>query len=434
VGLFVQVESIPTEDDARKWLDKVVEDHEQKDSPSYVDTLTVQFIAHRHSDGRIRLIKDKLDWIKNYLHHFDYLFFDCCVPPEELTASPNMKDPDFRQRHLRLCRVVAQQLIDYLRAENITIPAIHWYIQWEEDLNHLTSRSLKNAWKAYLLQFTNDLTEISLNNGLNEPEFFWSPFFGKRYRSLEETIEIPLLIANIRDILQSVPKLGWLHFQDGVGRESKKNSDGTFTYGFTAEDAINFYHNILVRASGGNLRSGLINMEFFLCAQRGCKEISTGDPFEHEDRMGKYELANIPVGISFEVRYWYESKYFRIVPDVIGLDTNLAVNTVHSKGFTTVELFGSNLDTKISKQEPPGGTYVHKATSVKLTAEGIVIVPHVLGEDLFSAISSIKNVGLAPKASGDGPMVTSQNPSPGARVLPGSTVNFHLRHTGGQPP
>lgn len=46
---------------------------------------------------------------------------------------------------------------------------------------------------------------------INELEFFWSPFFGKRYRTLEETVEIPLLFVNIMEILQDMPKLVWLH-------------------------------------------------------------------------------------------------------------------------------------------------------------------------------------------------------------------------------
>jgi len=54
------------------------------------------------------------------------------------------------------------------------------------------------------------VTEISPNNGLNEPEFFWSPFFGKRYRFHGETIEMPFLIE-YQGYSSKSPKHDWLH-------------------------------------------------------------------------------------------------------------------------------------------------------------------------------------------------------------------------------
>ena len=138
--------------------------------------------------------------------------------------------------------------------------------------------------------------------------------------------------------------------------------------------------------------------------------------------------ANIPLGVCFEIGYWYRSKYYRIVPDVIGLDINLAVNTVNSEGFTTVELFGSNLNTKISKQEPPGGTYVHKATSVKLTAEDIVIVPWVVSLTFEGAEDLLKRRGLgaAVDGTGTGSWVKNQKPEARERVARGSIVTLTM--------
>lgn len=298
MGLFAQISTLDSAE-VSKWFDRVVKDR-RKDSPYYIGTLALNLLARKFPDGRIRLWEQQLDWIKDYLPHFDNLFVGT-IAPEELTAAPDITDSNFRQRHISVSEGVANQFIDYLRTRNITIP-IHWYIEWEANLNRFTSGTHKNAWKAYLLQFTNHLTEISHGNGLNEPEFLWSPYFRKRFGRLLAP-ERSILISRIRDVLQSVPRLGWLHFQDGVGRDARKNPNGTITYRTTAEDVINYYRHILVAASGGNLRSGLINMEFYVDENA----ISPGDPFEHEDRQCKYMRANIPVGVSWEVRWWYIS-------------------------------------------------------------------------------------------------------------------------------
>jgi hypothetical protein len=306
VGLFVQLPGL-TDDQLSKMFDRIVKDR-RKDSPYYVETLVLDPIARFDrldpNSFRVSLYEDKLDRIKDYLPHFDYLFVGS-FPAEEInppsTIPANIEDSSLRGVHIRATRIVAQLFIDYLRRNNITIP-IHWYINWEANLNRFTKSGYKNAWKAYLLPFTNALTQISQRNGLNEPEFFWSPYFRRRYGSLLPP-EKNILISLIRDVLQSAPRLGWLHFQDGVGRDARKNPDGTITYRTTAEDVINYYHHILVRASGGNLRSGLINMEFYVDENKTLH----GDPLEHEERQCKYMRANIPVGISFEIRYWYES-------------------------------------------------------------------------------------------------------------------------------
>lgn len=66
----------------------------------------------------------------------------------------------------------------------------YWYINYEADLNYFADTdgdTIKNAYMLYIAELTRDLTEIS-NNGLNAPEFFWSPLFGKRYRDVTVTV------------------------------------------------------------------------------------------------------------------------------------------------------------------------------------------------------------------------------------------------------
>jgi PASTA domain len=214
------------------------------------------------------------------------------------------------------------------------------------------------------------MTKLSADNGLNAPEFLWSPYFSS-YHPHPQPAVIKSIKVRLNSILASEPRLSWLHVHDGVGARSKKHSNGViiWEYPLTSEKVIRYYNDILVPAASGTaLKSNCINMEFFVFDDQKPANMLPGDIHEQEERQSAYMQANIPLGVCFEIGYWYGSKYYRIVPDVIGRDTNLAVNTLHFEGFTTVELFGSNLNTKILKQEPPGGTYVQKATSVKLTA------------------------------------------------------------------
>jgi hypothetical protein len=307
LGLFVQVISLTsppyTEGEVRKWFERIIRDYRRKGSSHYIETLVLEFIGSKASASPPQLCEEQLDWIKDYLPHFDYLFVGS-IFPRYLTGVPyDITDDISRRGNIFAARNLASKFIRYLRTNNITIPTIHWYIEWEGKLDRFARSDIKNAFKEYFLQYTNKLTEISHDYGLNEPEFFWSPSISKRYNALT-TAEKTRLVRNIRDLLESVPKLGWLHFQDKVGTFATKHPDGTITYNFSAEDAINYYHKILVpAASGTNLKSALINMEFFVFDEDG--NTVPGDPFEHEERQCKYMRANIPVGISWEISYWY---------------------------------------------------------------------------------------------------------------------------------
>ena len=106
--------------------------------------------------------------------------------------------------------------------------------------------------------------------------------------------------------------LTWLHFQDFVGQSSRRQSDGSIVYDFTAQDAIDYFHNILCPAnSSGNLVSGVINMELFVSDDNG--NLYPGDPMEHEKRLSAYNEGGTAVGCSWEIRWWYWALYGRML-------------------------------------------------------------------------------------------------------------------------
>jgi hypothetical protein len=55
-----------------------------------------------------------------------------------------------------------------------------------------------------VLKVTNDLNVLTLENNMNEPEFFWSPHWGINYNLLPNNLKVGLT-ASIKDFLQSVP-------------------------------------------------------------------------------------------------------------------------------------------------------------------------------------------------------------------------------------
>jgi hypothetical protein len=310
-GLFVQVNNFPSDDEVREWFNRI-EDHRRLGFQYYMTVLTLQNIATKDANGQIVLSEHNLDLIKDYLPNFTFVFVGSVTLREpDGTWDPfrdGIKEDNFRWENIYATRDAATKFIQWMKNRHMNIK-IHWYINYEADLNYFTALdgiSIKDAYKWYIMQLTSDLTDISLQNGLNEPEFFWSPLFGKPYASLSP-FQRSRLISGIKDILDSVPRLGWLHFQDGVGGFSIKHQDGTITYGRKPQEVIDYYQKILVAASGGNLRSGLINMEYFVFDEN--RNIYSGDPAEHEDRLCKYREAGIPVGVSWEVRWWYKSLY-----------------------------------------------------------------------------------------------------------------------------
>ena len=375
-GLFVQVSSLPSDaGEVRKWFERI-EDHRRLGFQFYMTVLTLENIATGERDENgviklesIRLCDEQLDWIKDYLPHFNFLFVGgITLRQPSANWDPNREgilDDNFRWANIFAARDAANLFIQYLRDRNITT-RIHWYINYEADLNYFADSDgvdIKDRFKWYIMQVTKDLTEISLNNGLNEPEFFWSPYFGRPYNSLT-TSQRSMLINGIRDILDSVPRLGWLHFQDGVGGHAFINPDGTITYGFTAQDAINYYQKVLVPASGGNLRSGLINMEYFVFDKD--RNIFPGYQIEHENRLFQYRQANIPVGVSWEVRWWYKSlhePHFAPLPDVIDLSANSAKTRIQNLGFVPI-IDGSGA--VVRSMSPLSGSVVALGSQVRL--------------------------------------------------------------------
>jgi hypothetical protein len=245
LGLFVQVGSldwgIKLFGEPSNWFDKILEVFGQPTSPNHLETLILTDVATIDVNGSAVLVTDgqgitMLDKFKDYLTKFDYLFVAGGTPFEL-----DIRQASSRSAHINFCRDASSLFIKYIQENNITKP-IHWYILPEADLNVFGNAGYVADWKAYISEYINVMTGLSAAYDLNVPEFLLSPYF-TGYPAFQI---VRLAIKNgLRNLLTSVPRLRWLHVQDGVGREPRRHPEGTIGYPLTPEDVIAYYNNIL---------------------------------------------------------------------------------------------------------------------------------------------------------------------------------------------
>jgi hypothetical protein len=417
LGFHLEVQSSqgdPLFGGVKEWLSTIVQDFRNPSSPNYVATLAITIAAYKDNSG-VHLNESQLNFVKEFLPHFDYLFIGC-LPNKYVISSPDVTKASHRSAFVNANRDAAELFIQWLRTNNITTP-IHWYIDWEENINEFgfgNAANLKNGYKELFSQFTSELWNLSINNGINEPEFLWSPYFGSPSGSI---LERDLL----RDLLVSVPKLSWLNVQDGIGVNATKNPNGQIAYNRTPEQVINYYQNVIGPASGPVKNNGF-NMECFVFDGHG--GMPPGDPEELQIRQSKYMQANIPVGVSFEIRYFIGAFYWVIVPDVVGM-SKTAASQVITQANLVPKVIG--IHPSIKDQSPRGHTYAKKGSTVTLKTDSpniTVIVPGVLGAKAHVARPAIENAGLVAIFQGStaNTVVTQQSPDGGDEAQSGDKV------------
>ncbi len=434
-GFFVEISSLPEWDnsafDPRNWFNKIFEIFGQPDSPNHIETLVLTYFAV-NNNGTIELIKDRenadmLDRIKDFLPKFDSLF---------VAASPDNVPLDItkhhsRSRHIKFCKDAGKLFMKYMRDNNITVP-IHWYITPEANITSFgnTSGSDFNSYISEYIEVMSDLIQEYI------PEFLWSPYFVATFMDQDTRDRV---IGTLRHILTSNPGLSRLHAQDGVGARSQIHPDGLITYNQTIEQVIAYYNNILVPAAAGTNvdKNNRINMELFVMDHNfDPPPIYFGVEAEQQYRQSKYMQANVPLGVCFEIRYWYGSLYYRRVPNALGMGTRIAKQLIEQADLVP-KVTGVQEQSYIKNQSPPASqiqpngvityNYVEKGSIVNLTTDAsstTVIVPGVIGAKARVARRVILQAGLAPNFDGDqtNTVVGEQSPEGGDKVERGSEV------------
>jgi beta-lactam-binding protein with PASTA domain/predicted Ser/Thr protein kinase len=125
------------------------------------------------------------------------------------------------------------------------------------------------------------------------------------------------------------------------------------------------------------------------------------------------------------------------VPNVVGLQEQLAINNLHKQGFGAHVLRDTSVTVAfgvVISQSPNGGVRIAKGSQVDITVstgKPKVMVPSVLGKSEADAVSTLTNAGLEANVfsvhSNKPPnTVTGQDPQPGTQVVKGSRVRINI--------
>ena len=118
------------------------------------------------------------------------------------------------------------------------------------------------------------------------------------------------------------------------------------------------------------------------------------------------------------------------VPDIAGMSTDEATAALASVGISvegTDVAFDEDTDGgKVTGTSPEIGPSVTAGSSIRLQVSNAISVPSLLGRSVASARETLERLELGVQVrqvfDTDGSLVVSQNPGPGSRVAPGSTV------------
>nr|WP_296771870.1 Stk1 family PASTA domain-containing Ser/Thr kinase [Rhodococcus sp. (in: high G+C Gram-positive bacteria)] len=118
------------------------------------------------------------------------------------------------------------------------------------------------------------------------------------------------------------------------------------------------------------------------------------------------------------------------VPDVAGMSSDEAVAALTSVGISVTDTtitFDDAIDGgKVIGTSPETGTSVTAGSTVQLRVSNAITVPSLLGRSVGSARDTLERLELGVKVrqviDTDGSLVVTQNPGPGSRVAPGSSV------------
>jgi hypothetical protein len=304
----------------RTWLKTICDKHRTKGSSNYIFNLVVMETGRKKLVGGQWLYEGSkntavldtagLDLIEDYYGCFDNIFVGTAVIPTSNPYAPggDMASATHRWDKIILPSRLLAQAYDARYKAKFGSKPLHWYISYEANLNYFTSAALRGQYAATFNELIKDFKKLRPGASI-----MWSPNFWTKYASLGTSAKSSLQSA-LTDFFTrwETAGLNWVHFQDFVGASSYHNcSTGGISYGINASNAIGYY-GLLNQAAGSALSSLRVNMELFRSTKGACNLFSccaVGDKAEHASREAAYTAAGVPVGASFELRYWYPALY-----------------------------------------------------------------------------------------------------------------------------
>jgi len=289
----------------REWFEHIAAHHRTPGSPQRIDSLVLSDIADIDPDdpqqASARLlatptptmnakwchpINHKLDVIAPYFNNFDAVYVGSAHI--KWTGAGNeydkgIQDAAFRQKNLRIATNAMDRFI--ARYPHLKFK---WYISYEANLNYFTDSKIKDAYVAYLSELCRQMKARC------DTDILWSPNFWSKFSALSETNRATL-VANLKDLFARVP-VTELHYQDFMG-----GSSASGPYRFTPHDVKNYYD--LLAGLGGPLVR--VNVEMFVVTDLKKFSLAAMSHADYVQRMKDYNELQLPLGASWEIRYWY---------------------------------------------------------------------------------------------------------------------------------
>ncbi|MEO7423062.1 MAG: DUF4434 domain-containing protein [Ornithinibacter sp.] len=271
------------------WLDDVRSNHNNPSNPGYINGLVLQDIADQNGN----LLTAYLDVIAPYLPGgATPAFAKASIGGvEELPWTgpgqryiEGIEDQAFRDQNVALSVSAAKAF-----TSRYPLARTGWYISYEANLGAFQDSNVKNAYITYLNQLTTSLSAVK------QGAFTWSPSFWTTYAATPEWA-LQALQTNFTDFFAKVQVPLAMDLQDFVGQSGGAT---------TREDAVAWAKYLQQWAA--KMTSVELNAEQF--RQNGDGSIVGGDAIEVPARETYYVQQGIPVGPSFEIRFWHKRLY-----------------------------------------------------------------------------------------------------------------------------
>ena len=281
-SLFIQVQWYGPELEAH--LEHIYQEHRNRGKSDYIYNLVLDEIGGTYG------LSSKLDTIIPYLpggprRACDNVFIGSHYVKWTGTGSAyrqGMLDGGHRWRNLDMQRGLWQQFAD----KYPFVPA-HHYINHEGVLDLFDSGKLRRAYEAYLIQSARDSYEVAPRRAI-----LWAPaIWSRKPLTWAEKYGVKRTFQNVRLHTQG-PGVNWLHLQDMQGRK----------YPPPMWVVNQWYRQLKSINQWDSLR---INMELFRTRASGGIEADT--PEAVAKRAAYYWRKNIPIGASWEMRWWMEN-------------------------------------------------------------------------------------------------------------------------------
>lgn len=315
-SLFISIAALSQVPDAqvRSWFEHIMKHHRAPGSPQRINSLVLTTIgltdpAAEDAGGALLLASPppgadsrgyssaggnrKLDIVAKYFECFDSIYVGTMnLKWKGATGTKynaGIQDAEFRRRNIQ----VSTNLMDRFMA---TYPGLQfqWYISYEANLNYFTDTRIKDGYVAFNSELCREMKKR------RDAAILWSPNFWTRSKLLTDQNRA-VLAANLKDHF-SRASISEVHFQDHRGGSSHY----TASRKFTAEDT-KYYYDLLKSLGGPEIA---VNVEMFVRKIARGKQttvaMSHADYVKHMEEYAKYRL---PLGASWEIRYWYPAHW-----------------------------------------------------------------------------------------------------------------------------